>query len=100
MKHNAADGLFTKPPRKEGMMREVAVVGAGITTCKGRWVERTHYGLSQMAVKAALEDACISVKDADAVVYGIYTTTSLSFPSSRNTRSKKSSVWQTSLDYA
>jgi len=72
MKHNAADGLFTKPSRKEGMMREVAVVGAGITTCKGRWVERTYYGLSQMAVKAALEDACISVKDADAVVYGIY----------------------------
>ncbi len=53
-------------------MRDVAIVGAGITTCKGRWVERTYYGLSQMAVKAALEDACISVKDVDAVVYGIY----------------------------
>jgi len=53
-------------------MREVAIVGAGITPCKGRWVERTYYGLSQMAVKAALEDAKMSVKDVDAVLYGIY----------------------------
>jgi acetyl-CoA C-acetyltransferase len=47
-------------------------VGAAITPCKGRWVERTYYGLSQMAVKGALEDAAMSVKDVDAVVYGIY----------------------------
>jgi len=53
-------------------MREVAIVGAGITPCKGRWVERTYYGLSQMAVKAALEDAQMSIKDVDAVLYGIY----------------------------
>lgn len=53
-------------------MREVAIVGAGITHCKGRWVERTYWGLSQMAVKAALEDAALPVKDVDAVVFGIY----------------------------
>jgi len=53
-------------------MRDVAIVGAGITPCKGRWVERTYWGLSQMAVKTALEDAAISVRDVDAVVYGIY----------------------------
>jgi len=53
-------------------MRDVAIIGAGITPCKGRWVERTYYGLSQMAVKAAVEDAQISIKDVDAVVYGIY----------------------------
>lgn len=53
-------------------MREVGIVGAGITSCKGRWVERSYYGLSQMAVKEALKDAAISVKDVDAVIYGIY----------------------------
>lgn len=53
-------------------MREVAIVGAGITDCKGRWVERSYYGLSQMATKEALKDAAISVKDVDAVIYGIY----------------------------
>ncbi len=53
-------------------MREVAVVGAGITPCKGRWMERTYYGLSQMAVKACMEDAALSIKEVDAVVYGIY----------------------------
>lgn len=53
-------------------MRKVGIVGAAITPCKGRWVEKTYYGLSQMAVKGALEDAAMSVKDVDAVVYGIY----------------------------
>ncbi len=53
-------------------MRDVAIVGAGITPCRGRWVEKTYYGLAQMAVKTALEDAKLSVKDVDAVVYGIY----------------------------
>ena len=53
-------------------MRDVAIVGAGITPCRGRWVEKTYYGLAQMGVKAALEDAKISAKDVDAVVYGIY----------------------------
>lgn len=53
-------------------MREVAIVGAGITPCKGRWVERSYYGLSQMATKEALKDAALSVRDVDAVIYGIY----------------------------
>ncbi len=53
-------------------MRKVGIVGAAITPCKGRWVERTYYGLSQMAVKETLKDAAMSVKDVDAVVYGIY----------------------------
>jgi acetyl-CoA C-acetyltransferase len=53
-------------------MRDVAIIGAGITPCKGRWVERTYYGLSQWAVKEAIADAKISIKDVDAVLYGIY----------------------------
>ena len=57
---------------KEKEMRDVAIVGAGITPCKGRWVELTYWALAQLAVKAGLEDAKISVKDVDAVVYGIY----------------------------
>ena len=51
-------------------MREVCIVGAGITPCKGRWIEKTYYGLAQMAVKATVENAAISIKDVDAVVYG------------------------------
>ncbi len=53
-------------------MKEVAIIGAGVTPCKGRWVEKTYWGLSQMAVKSALKDAGISIKEVDAVVYGIY----------------------------
>ena len=53
-------------------MRDVAIIGAGITPCKGRWVEKTYYGLAQMAVKETMADAKMSVKDVDAVVYGIY----------------------------
>ena len=49
-------------------MRDVAIVGAGITPCRGRWVEKTYYGLAQMGVRAALEDAKISAQDVDAVV--------------------------------
>jgi acetyl-CoA C-acetyltransferase len=53
-------------------MRDVAIIGAGLTPCKGRWVEKTYYNLGQMAVKEAVADAKISIKDVDAVVYGIY----------------------------
>jgi acetyl-CoA C-acetyltransferase len=53
-------------------MRDVAIVGAGITPCKGHWLEKTYYGLGQWAVKEAVADAKISVKDIDAVIYGIY----------------------------
>ncbi|MBI2346283.1 MAG: thiolase family protein [Deltaproteobacteria bacterium] len=48
------------------------MVGAAITPCKSHWVERTYYGLSQMAVRDCLRDAAIGIKDVDAVVYGIY----------------------------
>ena len=53
-------------------MRDVAIVGAAITPCKGRWVELTYYGLAQMAVKRAIADAQIPIADVDGVVYGIY----------------------------
>ncbi len=53
-------------------MTDVSIIGAGITPCKSRWVDRTYYGLAQMAVKEAVSDAQISIKDVDAVVYGIY----------------------------
>ena len=53
-------------------MRRVGIVGAGITPCRSHWLERTYYGLSQMAVKTCLEDAGVSVADVDAVIYGIY----------------------------
>jgi acetyl-CoA C-acetyltransferase len=53
-------------------MKKVGIVGAGITPCKSRWVERTYYGLSQMAVKECMKDAAMSIKDVDAVVFGIY----------------------------
>lgn len=54
------------------MAEEVGIVGADLTPCKGRWVELSYYGLSQLAVKKTLEDAAIDIKDVDAVVYGIY----------------------------
>lgn len=53
-------------------MQEVAIIGAGLTPCKGRWLEQTYWGLGQMAVVASLEDAGITISDVDAVVYGIY----------------------------
>ncbi len=53
-------------------MGRVGIVGAGITPCKSHWVERTYYGLSQMAVKTCLADAAVGIKEVDAVVYGIY----------------------------
>ncbi|MDD5225245.1 MAG: thiolase family protein [bacterium] len=54
------------------MTEAVGIVGAGLTPCKGRWVELSYYGLSQLAVKKTLEDAAIDIKDVDAVVFGIY----------------------------
>ncbi len=54
------------------MGRKVGIVGAAVTPFKGRWVEKTYYALAQDATRAALEDAGISVKMVDAVVYGIY----------------------------
>jgi acetyl-CoA C-acetyltransferase len=54
------------------MARRVAIVGAGQTLCKARWVEKTYWGLAQMAVDSTLKDAGISIKEVDGVIYGIY----------------------------
>ena len=53
-------------------MRRVGIVGAGITECRGRWVEATYWDLFQQAVRAALADGPMSVRECDAVIYGIY----------------------------
>ena len=53
-------------------MRRVGIVGAGITECRGRWVEATYWELFQMAVRRTLEDAKMKVEEVDSVVYGIY----------------------------
>jgi acetyl-CoA C-acetyltransferase len=47
-------------------------VGAGITECRGRWVEATYWELFQMAVRRTLDDAKMKVEEVDSVVYGIY----------------------------
>lgn len=54
------------------MARRVGIVGAGITPFRARWCEKTYYELAQMATVAALKDAGISIKDVEAVFYGIY----------------------------
>jgi acetyl-CoA C-acetyltransferase len=53
-------------------MRRVGIVGAGITECRGRWVEATYWELFQMAVRRTLDDAKMKVEEVDSVVYGIY----------------------------
>lgn len=53
-------------------MRKVGIVGAGITECRGRWVEATYWELFQMAVRRTLEDAKVEASEVDSVVYGIY----------------------------
>jgi acetyl-CoA C-acetyltransferase len=53
-------------------MRKVGIVGAGITECRGRWVEATYWELFQMAVRRTLDDARMKAEEVDSVVYGIY----------------------------
>lgn len=53
-------------------MNRVAIVGAGITECRGRWVEATYWELFQQATRRALEDAKCTAAEIDSVVYGIY----------------------------
>lgn len=53
-------------------MNRVAIVGAGITDCRGRWVEATYWDLFQQATRRTLEDARCSAREVDSVVYGIY----------------------------
>ncbi len=53
-------------------MRKVAIIGAGMTPCKSRWVEKTYWGLAQMATAEAVKDANIHIKEIQAGVAGIY----------------------------
>ncbi|HEU4382103.1 MAG TPA: thiolase family protein [Anaeromyxobacteraceae bacterium] len=53
-------------------MNRVAIVGAGITDCRGRWVEATYWNLFQQATQRTLEDAKCTAREVDSVVYGIY----------------------------
>jgi len=53
-------------------MNKVGIVGAGITDCRGRWVEATYWDLFQQATRAALADAQMTADECDSVVYGIY----------------------------
>ena len=53
-------------------MREVAIVGAAVTPCKGNWLEKTYWELAQLSFKGALENAGLTTKDMNGVVYGIY----------------------------
>jgi acetyl-CoA acetyltransferase len=54
------------------MRRRVGIVGAGITECRGRWVEKTYWDLFQTAVREVLESAKMTIDEVDSVVYGIY----------------------------
>ena len=53
-------------------MREVAVIGSGMTHCKSRWLSKTYLELAQLATKNAIEDAGIDVSDLDGGAVGIY----------------------------
>jgi acetyl-CoA acetyltransferase len=53
-------------------MRKVGIIGAGITDCRGRWVEATYWDLFQQATRRACADAQMTTAEIDSVVYGIY----------------------------
>ena len=53
-------------------MNRVAIVGAGITDCRSRWVEATYWDLFQQATRRTLQDAKMTTAEVDSVVYGIY----------------------------
>ena len=52
------------------MARRVAVVATGQTECKTRYTDMNFPGLVHLAVKRALQDADLTLKDIDAVVFG------------------------------
>jgi acetyl-CoA C-acetyltransferase len=54
------------------MTKRVGIVGAAVTPFKAKWFEKTYYELAQMATREAVKDAGISIKEVDAVFYGIY----------------------------
>jgi acetyl-CoA C-acetyltransferase len=53
-------------------MREVAIVGAGMTPCRSRWVEKSFWELAQFAVSEAVGEAGIHIRDVQGGVAGIY----------------------------
>lgn len=53
-------------------MKEVAILGAGMTPCRSRWVEKSFWELSQLAVSEAVKDAGIHINEVEAGVAGIY----------------------------
>ncbi|MBI4830868.1 MAG: thiolase family protein [Candidatus Lindowbacteria bacterium] len=54
------------------MGRKVGIVGAAVTPFKAHWAEKTYYALAQDAARDACKDAGVSVKEVEAVTYGIY----------------------------
>jgi len=52
------------------MNRRVAIVATGQTECKTRYTDLNFPGLVHLAVKRALDDAELSIRDIDAVVFG------------------------------
>jgi acetyl-CoA acetyltransferase len=54
------------------MPGKVAIIGAGSTAFKARWIEKTYYELAFEAARLAFEDAGIRPQEVDAAVYGIY----------------------------
>ncbi len=54
------------------MAKRVGIVGAAVTPFKAKWYEKTYHELAQMATREVVRDAGISIKDVDAVFYGIY----------------------------
>jgi len=53
-------------------MNKVAIIAAGITDCRSRWVEATYWDLFQQATRRTLEDAKMTADEVNSVVYGIY----------------------------
>lgn len=54
------------------MSKRIGIVGAAVTPFKSVWREKTYYELAQMAVREAVKDANIDIKDVDAAFYAIY----------------------------
>lgn len=54
-------------------MRKVGIVGAGMTECRGRWIEKSYLELAQLAVMEFAKDAQVDVvREVDSGVIGIY----------------------------
>jgi len=53
-------------------MRNVAILDAGMTPCRSRWIEKTYWELAQLAVAEAVHNAGIHINEVQAGVVGIY----------------------------